>query len=162
MSEWAGQIRQICDCYFIWFITTWIKADCRLRHLYGACPKTSAPESCPQTRRNTQMVMGPTSSCPDSNDPIRHATCHLSHKQEKQLTWRWARLRHAPTQMLLFVMPTTGAQCQWHREEQRRLRVSKCSASHWMPVTGTQCQWHKEKQRRLHISIAISLHGIWR
>ena len=159
MSEWAGQIRQICDCYFIWFITTWIKADCRLRHLYGACPKTSAPESCPQTRRNTQMVMGPTSSCPDSNDPIRHATCPTN---KKKLTWRWARLRHAPTQMLLFVMPTTGAQCQWHREEQRRLRVSKCSASHWMPVTGTQCQWHKEKQRRLHISIAISLHGIWR
>jgi len=80
VSEFAGQIRQICDCYFIWFITTWIKADCRLRHLYGACPKTSAPESCPQTRRNTQMVMGPTSSCPDSNDPIRHATCPTNKK----------------------------------------------------------------------------------
>jgi len=81
VSEWAGQIRQIYECYCIWFITTWIKADCRLRHLYGACPKTSAPESCPQTRRNTQMVMGPTSSCPDSNDPIRHATCPTNKKK---------------------------------------------------------------------------------
>ena len=70
------KLLQRAEMILSFFITTRIKADCRLRHLYGACPKTSAPESCPQTRRNTQMVMGPT-----------------------------ARLRHAPTQMILFVMP---------------------------------------------------------